>query len=354
MTARDPFDTLAPEFAVSVDGRPLPDDARADLIAVSVLDDVDAPGMFAVTLAGWDTASMQPKWIDDPLFDLGRPLEIALGYRDRTQTLLSGEITGLEPDFVPARPPALTVRGYDRRHRLMRSRRTRTFTHCKDSDIARRIAGEANLNPRVDDSGVQLPYVLQHNQTDLEFLAGRAQRIDFELTVQGTDLLFRRRAFDREPALTLYREVELLEFHARLSTLGQVPALEVRGWDPAQKKEIVARAAGGPQAMGGGTLGPVATRRAFDPPDAARVAVPVQSQEEADAMARQGFAGMALDYLRGDGVCIGEPRLRAGMVVAIEGIGRRFSGRWYVTAVEHAYTPRRGFRTSFRVRRNAS
>jgi phage protein D len=172
--------------------------------------------------------------------------------------------------------------------------------------------------------------------------------------VQGSDLHFRRRAFDGEPALTLYREVELLEFHARLSTLGQVPALEVRGWDPAQKTEIVARADGGPRTMGGGTLGPEATKQAFSPPDAARVDAPVQSQDEADAMARQGFAGMALGYVQAEGTCIGEPRLRAGMVVAIEGIGKRFSGRWYVTAVEHAYTPKKGFRTSFAARRNAS
>jgi len=354
MTARDPFDTLSPEFTVSVGGKPLPNEAKADLIAVSVLDDVDAPGMFAITLAGWDTRTMQPKWIDDPLFDLGKPVEIALGYRDRTQTLLSGDITGLEPDFVPSRPPALTVRGYDGRHRLTRSRRTRSFTNCKDSDIVSRIAGEAQLNPKVDDSGVQLPYVLQHNQTDLEFLMSRAHRIDFELAVQGTDLLFRKRAFGDTPALTLHREVELLEFRARLSTLGQVPALEVRGWDPAQKKEIVGRATGGPQTMGGGTLGPAATKQAFSPPDAARVDAPVQSQDEADAMARQGFAGMALGYVRADGVCIGEPRLRAGMVVAIEGIGTRFSGNWYVTSVEHAFTPRQGFRTSFSARRNAS
>ena len=50
MTARDPFDTLAPEFTLRVNGTVLPNGASADLIQLSVLDDVDAPGMFAVTL----------------------------------------------------------------------------------------------------------------------------------------------------------------------------------------------------------------------------------------------------------------------------------------------------------------
>jgi phage protein D len=33
-----------------------------------------------------------------------------------------------------------------------------------------------------------LPYVLQHNQTDLEFLAVRARRINFEVVVTDRDL----------------------------------------------------------------------------------------------------------------------------------------------------------------------
>src|SRR4029077_11110865 len=98
-------------------------------------------------------------------------VEIAFGYRNETFASLSGEITGLEPDFPEAQAPTLTIRGYDRRHRLMRSRRSRSFTNCKDSDIASQLASDANLRPRVEDSGVTLPYVLQHNQTDLEFLA---------------------------------------------------------------------------------------------------------------------------------------------------------------------------------------
>ena len=356
MTDRVPFDTLAPEFSVRVNGQALPNQAAADLIHISVLDDVDAPSMFAVTIVAWDTTQMKPKWIDDALFREGNPLEIAFGYRDTTSTLLSGEITGLEPEFPESRPPTLTVRGYDRRHRLMRSRKTRSFTNSKDSDIASQVASDAGLRPKVEDSGVMLPYVLQHNQTDLEFLAMRARRINFEVVVQDRDLLFRPRNISAAAELTLRREIELLEFRPRLSTLGQVPQLEVRGWDPAQKKEIVGKASAGdePKLMAGSNSGPAATKRAFDTLASARVNAPVQSQDEADAMAKRGFAEMALGYIRAEGVCIGEPRLRAGIVVKIEGIGERFSGPYYVTSVEHSYGPKKGYRTSFSARRNAS
>jgi phage protein D len=356
MTARDPFDTLAPEFKVRVNGAPLPNEAAADLIRLSVLDDVDAPGMFAITIVAWDTKQMKAKWIDDKLFQEGNPIEIDFGYGDQASISISGEITGLEPEFPEAQPPTLTIRGYDRRHRLMRSRRSRSFTNCKDSDIASQLASEANLRPNVEDSGVMLPYVLQHNQTDLEFLATRARRINFEVVVSDRDLHFRPRKIDNSAALTLHREVELLEFRPRLTTLGQVPQLEVRGWDPAKKQEIVGRAGVGdePKLMAGSSSGPSVARRAFDTPKSSRVTSPVQSQDEADAMAKRGFAEMALGYIRADGICIGEPRMRAGTVVKVEGIGDRFSGSYYVLSVEHSFRPNKGYRTYFSARRNAT
>lgn len=356
MTNRTPYDTLSPEFTVSVNGSPLPKEAMADLIKIDILDDVDAPGMFAITITAWDTAKMQPKWIDHSLFREGNQVEIKFGYRDRTSTVLYGEITGLEPQFPASKPPVLTIRGHDRRHRLMRSRRTRSFTNCKDSDIASQLASDANLRPQVEDTSVTLPYVLQHNQTDLEFLNARAKRINFEVAMTDRDLIFRKRKTADSPELTLHRAVELLEFHPRLSTLGQIPQLEVRGWDPASKKEIVGSAGPGdaPALMGGSRLGSSVTQQAFGTTPSARVTSPVQSQSEADLMAKQSFAEMALNYIRADGVCIGEPRIRSGTVLRIEGIGDRFTGTYYVLSAEHLFRPGKGFRTHFSARRNAT
>jgi phage protein D len=128
------FDTLTPEFRLRINGAELPAKAKADLISVSVLEDVGATGMFSFTLYCWDGAEMQVKWIDDALFKEGNSVEIDMGYRDKLQRLFQGEITGLEPEFSNDKPPTLTVRGYDRRHRLMGRRKTRTFLNMKDSE----------------------------------------------------------------------------------------------------------------------------------------------------------------------------------------------------------------------------
>jgi uncharacterized protein len=356
MSTRSAYETLAPELSLSINGQPLPNKAAADLIGASVLEDVDAPGMFTFTLSGADTIEMKPKWVDDDLFKEGAEVEISIGYRDQTVKLFSGEATGLEPDFEEGMPPTLTVRGYDRCHRLTRARKTRSFTQCKDSDIASQVANDCGLRPSVVDSGVVLPYVLQQNQTDLEFLSARARRIGYEILARDRDLLFRPRPIDATPTLTLHREVELLSFHPKLSTLAQVSELNVYGWDPAKKQAIAAHAASAdePRLMAGSTSGPSATQTAFDAVAGVRVSTPVQSQDEADMLARRAFAEMALHFVHARGVCIGEPAMRAGTVVKIEGLGARFSGPYYVTGVEHVFGRKVGFRTHFTARRNAS
>lgn len=355
MAERQSFDTLIPDLHLQINGQAFPLDAKADLISVSVLEDVNATGMFTFTLLCWDGVEMRVKWVDDDLFKEGNSVEIDMGYRDTLKTLFQGEITGLEPEFPNEEPPTLTVRGYDRRHRLMGKRKTRTFLNMKDSDTANQIAGDWSLKPEVKDTRITLAYVLQHNQTDFEFLQERAQRIGYEVVVTDTTLHFRPRQNEGSSALTLRREVELLDFRVRLTTIGQVEEVFVQGWNPKKKEEFVARSGTGDvQQMGGSASGPATVRQVFSGTRGTTVNMPVLSQAEADQLAKGWFGEMALRHVEGHGICIGQPDLRAGTLVKIEGLGRRFSGSYYVTSTEHKFTPKTGYRTAFTVRRNAT
>jgi uncharacterized protein len=348
-------DPLTPELRLRINGSELPQEAKADLISVTVMEDVDATGMFSFRLACYKSTNMEVEWLDSDLFKEGNDVQIEMGYRDKLERLFDGEITALEPDFPFGGPPMLTVRGYDRRHRLMGKRKTRTFLKMKDSDIANQIAADWSLKPEVTDTKVVLEYVLQNNRTDYLFLQERARRIDYELVVTERSLLFRPRKNQGSATLTLRREAELLDFSIRLSTVGQVEEVLVQGWNPKTKEEFVARAGTGDvQLMSGSASGPATARRAFGGTGGTNVRVPVQSQSEADQIAKGKMKEMAMGYLEGEGTCIGVTSLRAGSLVQIEGIGRRFSGPYYVISTEHSYKPAVGYRTAFTVRRNAT
>lgn len=343
------------DFRVSINGSELPRAAYADLMSVAVYEDVDALSMFTLHFANWSLTESTVTWSDDALMSPGNEVEVKMGYVDQLESLLKAEITGLEPEFIAGEVPSVIVRGYDRRHRLMRGRKTKSFTQVKDSDIASQIATDAGLSSQVKDTGVTLDYVLQHNQTDYEFLQARARRIGYEVAIDDKTLLFQPFQNTQSETLTLELD-DLLEFSPRLTSVGQVGGVDVRGWNVKDKEAIVAQASAGGLAstMGGASTGPSAADGAFGAATMTFVTYPVFTRAEADKIAQGQLEDMALAYIMGEGQVEGTPDLRAGSVIKLKGIGARFSGLYYVTATAHVYSPHRGYRTSFSIRRNAT
>ena len=345
-----------PSFEVLINGTALPVDAAAHVVAVSVEADTELPDMFSLEIVSSDDLDDQFMWVDaEDLFAVGNAVEVKLGYAEQLTSLFKGEVTGLEPSFNADRLPTLVVRGYDRRHRLTRGRRTRSFLKKKDSDIAAQIAREAGLTASVTDSRVTHDYVLQTNQTDYEFLLERAGLIQYEVVVEDKTLNFRPVANDQGASLTLAADADLTEFRPRLSAAGQFSDVAVRGWDPKNKKEIVGKAQAGDEVskMGGSQTGASLSKKAFGAATGGLSRRPVLTQAEADQMAVALLNRAALELVTGDAVCGGRADLWPGKVVKITGVGKRFGGQYYITAATHVYTPE-GYSTSFSFRRNAS
>jgi uncharacterized protein len=338
-----------PDVSVRVNKAALPAPAQADLRAVTVEEDLTALSMFTLELLNWDDARLEFSWSDSPLFAVGNEVEIWLGYAGDLHKVMLGEITSLEPVFGPGRAPVLLVRGYDRRHRLARGRKTRTFAQMKDSEIASQLAFEAGLRAQVEDTKATLGYVIQSNQSDWEFLRRRAGLIGYEIYVREKVLYFRWPRDAAPPSDKLSLGVDITEFNPRLSTLALVSEVTVRGWNVMEKKPVAATASTAP---GDRASGPAVARRAFGAASENILGQPAQSLSSADPVAQGQFNGMALTYVTGEVVALGRPQLRAGTVVDISGAGRTFSGSHYVTSVTHTVTPEDGYQTSFTVQRN--
>lgn len=344
---------LLSSFDIRIDGSPLPMEVGLQIIGITVDDDVNAPSMVTVELTGLEQQDNHVPVLDDKLFPIGGAVEIKLGYAGKLATVFKGEVTGLEPEFSFNTLPNLIVRGYDRRHRLLRGSSTRTFVKQKDSDIASQIAQEAGLSPDVKDSQVTHDYVLQANQTDLAFLQARARLIQYEVTVDDKTLSFHPVANAASAILTLTLEDDLLEFSPRLSAVGQASDTAARGWNLKDKKEIVGKAGTGDEVslMDGKSSGATLSKRAFGKATEGSYR-PVATQAEADQRAKARLNQDVLMLVTGEGICQGRTELRAGKVIKIGGLGTSFSGSYYVTSASHRYSDS-GYYTYFRVVRNA-
>src|SRR4030095_3667499 len=142
-----------------------------DVFEVTVQNSLHLPDVATIVLN-----DPKLKWIDDTLLSPGKSIEIhgtAAPTPTKADVIFDGEIVELEPEFG-SKMHRLTIRAFDRLHRLARGRFVRSFQNVTDSDLARRLATEAGLQADVDATRQVHEYLFQNNETNLEFLRQRA------------------------------------------------------------------------------------------------------------------------------------------------------------------------------------
>lgn len=342
-----PSEQTFDRFFITVNGTELPAEVLHQLVDAVVEDDLAQPGMFVLQFH-----DPELDLIDGKRFPLGGEVTIgAINPKNQRKPILVAEITALEA-VLEQHTKRLVVRGYDQLHRLYRGRKTRTFLKQTDSGIAQKIAGEAGLSADVQATSGQFEYVMQDNQTDWEFLQARAARIGYRVRVDGKKLRFRQSEVAPPTAPMQDWGESLLAFRTRMTAVAQPNEVEVRGWDVKTKRALVGKAsqAAKPSTVGDGKSGGDVAKTSFGSKATVMVTdQPVETQGEANNLAQAVLDQMSGDYLAAEGLCYGEPGLKAGTLVEVKGVGKQLSGKYFVTATRHEFNQHDGYRTTFSV-----
>jgi Bacteriophage probable baseplate hub protein len=362
-----PTDYYAPDFKVEVEGAELDPTAKGDVLDLKVVMDIDNMTSAQLSVSNWDDRALTFKYSDTRTFDLGARVHVQLGYANRLRSMLRGQVTALSPKFPESGQPTLDVTVLDGMMKLKDRKpaegERKQYENLADWEIAQEIGQRNHMDVTVTEQGETHALVVQKNQSDAAFLMERAKRIDFDcfvLTdpVSGRDRLHFVRPTDARDATrvrvyTFRWGASLLSFAPTLTLAKQVASVTVRGWDPGAKEAITYKATaadlpGSPQ--GGGTSGPEAADQTMGGKEEVVVDAPVLTQEEAKELAISLLRERAYEFVTGTGRVIGIPDLRPGDNVDIDGLGRRFSGRYYVKRVEHSLGGS-GYTTQFDGRR---
>lgn len=338
-----------PKFYIKIGGADVPPDFMDNVIEIVVDSSLYLPEMFTILL---DDPTL--KWVDSSLLELGKEVEISAQAEASTTgaqgQLIVGEISALEPEFSAMGQTSMLVRGYNKSHRLHRGKKTRTFLKQTDSDVVRKIAGEVGLTPMLDTTSIRYDYILQHNQTNMEFLQARAERIGFKVYAAAGKLYFKKGDAVLGSGPTLKFGEELIKFQPQLAATHQTDKMKVLGWDAKQKRPITAEVGpNGALNQGGvGKTGGAAAQSAFGAAEMVVVDQPIFTSDEAKALAQGVADDQGGEFIQAEGVCFGQPGVKAGYTVTIQGVGTRFSGKYFVTSATHIYN-QDGYETHFSI-----
>ncbi len=351
-----------PSFVIKIGGEEFRHGFSADVTSLTVTDVSNQADDFSFTVRDRNPDSARfpggvLKWMDSGKLEQGKEVEIEFGYRGSKQRKFVGVITAISPTFPESGVPAITVRGRSLYDRLNNQCDAKAFTAKTDSGIAQEIADKLKLKSVVDETKPQRPLVSSESGTYCAVLKKLADRIGFEVVVKERTLYFQRPRYivGKSQGLVLEWGKSLKSFTPTLSTYKKYTDVSVRtsqtsfgkGKDPLE-----------------GTAGPGDERATMGKESASTISMRISgqnllraddhdavSQEEAKEVALASLEKSSLEFITGKGACNGNPSLAARMVIELQGLGKLFSGSYYVTSVTHVIDGS-GYRTDFEVKRN--
>lgn len=308
----------------------------------------------------------------DGLFDIDNKLMLAMGYAPALlEDMFLGEITGVEADFPTGGMPTMRVVAHDYLHRLADGKYARGFGPLPDWFIAAILSAENILLPAIDplvgaaSTGMTVLNRIFHKNgrkqrgSDLEMLKEIADAYDADFWVDGNVLcLSRFVGKEFESRLTLEWGRSLLSFSPKITTIGQVVGVAVKftiplipldfmmtvAWDferEALKVAVVPGAVAGTlKTVMNGPILTTLNRTLQSPGDIASSAIAITRL----------LRNTLNNRLTGKGTAVGDPRIRAGAIIRLDGLGPDFSGNYRVTSATHTIDGS-GYRTAFSVRK---
>ncbi len=378
----------APDFAIKIDGRPIPSRLRASIQRVSLQDGIKGADRVEFEIANEDL-----RWLDDPLLTLDRKVELAIGYQpDPLTHRFTGEIVTREATFPSGGPPTLTIAAQDYLHRTTRGTHRRWFAipipmerniPIPDIAVAALVSAENLLIPIFDPVGAALAVLLggveaaaaagnpeevqklirkQPDESDYDFLARIAAENGWDMAIEhsgvagGHKLRFQSSLDRLSPDLTLRYGQSLIDFTPRITNVGQIAAISASiwvstiktsfnvtvGWDwdrmslTLDIRPALALGVGGSSGLKSASLELI--EEPLTLASAPRVII-------------SRLLPRLNERLTGTGSTIGDPRIVAGGVMRLEGLGVEFGGLYRITGSQHTIDAG-GYRTSFDLRKD--
>lgn len=373
----------APSFDLRINGSALPVALRSSISSVRYQDGVNAADRVEVGIANPDLRWLQShirglgfqpfptgvrlgpvgtlSTVGEGQFDIDNQLDLALGYApDALVDVFKGEVTGLNVTFPSSGIPMMTLIAHDYLHRLSEGTAARGFGPLADALVAAILSVENRLIPLIDPGIVAVSTAMTvlnvifkgtgtkqggpgNGESDLQLLQRIAATYDADFWVEG-DVLYLARFIPKEysPRLSLTWGESLIDFSPQVNTIGQVAAVSMKftlrelplsflvtvGWDFDREALTVTvlpgEAAKGAKAISGPSYS-IIDQPISSPADIANSALQIIRQ------LRQKLN----NRVTGRGSAVGDPRIRAGAVIRLEGLGPDFSGDYRVRSATH-------------------
>jgi Rhs element Vgr protein len=282
-----------------------------------------------------DIASEQFEVSDASIFIPGAIVKINAGYGSEEETIFEGLVVKHSISLAGENKSQLLVECQDKAVRMTVGRNNANFVNESDGAIIKKLIASNGVQADVPSTSITHKAMVQHYCSDWDFMLARAEANGLLVLVSDGKVIVKPPQTDGAPTLKCTYGADLIEFHADLDARTQWASAQAYAWDMKTQAVVGSAEAKPPSLHAQGNLKSADLAKVLDMSSKRLQSAAPVSEPELTAWAKAAQIKAGLTRVRGRMKFQGSAKAIVGGLIEVSGVGERFSGKVFVSAVRH-------------------
>ena len=319
--------------AIKVSGSAIPSSYQVHAIDIEQV--INRIANAKITLIDGDPSTETFAISASATFVPGNEITIELGYDGNNSLVFSGIVTKQALRIQADTGAMLEVECKDKAIKMTVGRKSAAFSQKTDSQVITTLIGNASgVTANVTSTATQIEELVQYYTSDWDFVLARAEVNSMLVSTLNNTLSVFNPSTDTTSVMTITYGDNMLSFNADLDSVTQLAQVKASAWDCQTQKLINATAANnlaGPGNLSSKTLSSVVGLSEYELQTSAN-----ETSDDLTAWAKAQMLKSELSKIIGEATFLGNTLVVPGKYVTLAGVGARFNGDYFVSAVRHS------------------
>jgi len=318
-------------FKILIEGTEL--SAAHQVKNISVEKEINRIPFAQIVFFDGEAASQNFSLSNEDLLIPGKNIEIKAGYHSDEETIFKGIIIKHSIKIRESNS-VLIVECRDEAVKMTIGRKSNFYYESKDSDIIEEIIGKYSLESDIESTSFTNKEMVQYRASDWDFIMTRAQINGQICTVDDGKITISKPNLSQDAIETVAFGATLLDFDAEMDARNQFNTITAYGWNPSEQEIVEAEANDPGISLNGNIsvsdLADVINLENLELKHGGNYnSASLQNWSDAKSLFQQ------LSKTRGRVKFQGIPTVKPGTMLKLEGVGDRFNGKIFISAVRH-------------------
>ena len=324
-------------FSIKSDGTAI--DSTFEVVSIDVWVALNKVPKAQIVLYDGSAAESDFAISSTPTFIPGKKIEIAAGYDGTNKTIFKGVVQSQGIEITRNAPSKLVVDVTDEAIKMTLERNSALFEKITDSDLIGKLITANGLAKDVAATSTVHEEIVQYYASDWDLMLTRAQMNGLVVLVDSGKVVVKAPDNSQSPVLSVEYGDSILDLQAEIDAASQFAssAISSYAWDPETQK--LAEAGPGPvNVTEQGNLSSADLAKVFNVKKfPQQTGAPIEKTALKDWSSAE-LLKSKLSKIRGRVSFQGSALAQTGKTIALGGLGTRFNGNAYVSAVHHVIT----------------